>query len=130
MTDYLKTSVKKLTPLARQIAGKSVDEAINQMRFSKKRVAEDVRDHLVLAKNRATVLKGMGLGEAEGRMGNSVSIELKDGTRKLVTDQTAMYIDQAWVNRGLFTRSRSFRARGRVDTLRHPSTSKFSVKQA
>ncbi|KAL2071701.1 hypothetical protein VTL71DRAFT_12936 [Oculimacula yallundae] len=40
-----KTSVKKLVPLAKQIAGKTVEEAIVQMRFSKKKAAQDVKAH-------------------------------------------------------------------------------------
>ncbi|KAL8695524.1 MAG: hypothetical protein Q9224_003387, partial [Gallowayella concinna] len=38
---FYTTSVKKLMPLARQIAGKPIEEAIVQMRFSKKKVARD-----------------------------------------------------------------------------------------
>lgn len=58
---FFKTSMKKLAPLARQIAGKSIDEAILQMRFSNKKVAQDVRQHLIQARNEAIVMKGMGL---------------------------------------------------------------------
>lgn len=58
-----KTSVKKLSPLARQIAGKSIEEAIVQMRFSKKKAAKSVLKHLVHARNEAIVAKGMGLPE-------------------------------------------------------------------
>lgn len=60
---FFKTSIKKLAPLARQIAGKSIDEAILQMRFSKKRVARDVLEHLVQARDEAIVIKGMALPE-------------------------------------------------------------------
>lgn len=38
---FIKTSMKKLAPLARQIMGKSVDDAITQMRFSPKKAARD-----------------------------------------------------------------------------------------
>lgn len=57
--------MKKLAPLARQIAGKPIDEAILQMRFSKKKVAKEVRAHLVEAKHEAIVARGMGLGHLE-----------------------------------------------------------------
>lgn len=56
-----KTSVKKLMPLARQIAGKSIDDAILQMRFSKKKVAKEIQKHLIQARNEAVVMKGMGI---------------------------------------------------------------------
>ena len=59
---FFKTSVKKLTPLARQIAGKDIDDAILQMRFSKKKAARDIYFHLKHAKNEAIVRRGMGLG--------------------------------------------------------------------
>lgn len=61
MSPFYKTSVKKLAPLARQIAGKSIDEAILQMRFSKKKAAKSVLKHLVHSRNEAIVAKGMGL---------------------------------------------------------------------
>ena len=59
---FFKTSMKKLAPLARQIAGKPIDEAILQMRFSKKKAAIDVRKHLIQARDEAVVARGMGLG--------------------------------------------------------------------
>jgi ribosomal protein L22 len=48
---FFKTSVKKLMMLARQIAGKDLDEAMLQMRFSKKKAAREVLAHLKHAKN-------------------------------------------------------------------------------
>ncbi|KAI4128070.1 MAG: hypothetical protein LQ347_004328, partial [Umbilicaria vellea] len=50
---FLKTSVKKLGPLARQIAGKPIDDAIIQMRFSPKKAAREVKKHLEYARNEA-----------------------------------------------------------------------------
>jgi ribosomal protein L22 len=60
---FFKTSMKKLAPLARQIAGKPIDEAILQMRFSAKKVAKDVRKHLIQARDEAIVARGMGLAD-------------------------------------------------------------------
>jgi ribosomal protein L22 len=122
-----RTSVKKLGMLARQIAGKPIEEAILQMRFSKKRAAIDVRRHLQRARIQAIVRRGMGLGAAEGRKGEPVEVELKDGSRKLVKDRTGIYVDQAWVGRGAYGKSVEFRARGRVNVLHHPKTSKQSL---
>ncbi|KAI9699800.1 MAG: 54S ribosomal protein L22, mitochondrial [Candelina mexicana] len=119
----LKTSVKKLGPLARQIAGKSVEDAIVQMRFSRKKAAKDVKEHLEHARNEAIVRRGMGLGEAEGTKGKEVEIELKNGKRRLVKDRTGLYVDQAWVGRGTFGRLPDFRARGRINIMRPPRTS-------
>lgn len=58
---FYQTSLKKLAPLARQIAGKSIDEAIMQMRFSVKKAARDVHKHLIQARNEAVAMRGMGL---------------------------------------------------------------------
>ncbi|KAI9698320.1 MAG: 54S ribosomal protein L22, mitochondrial [Bogoriella megaspora] len=118
-----KTSVKKLNPLARQIAGKPIEEAITQMRFSKKKVAQDVKEHLEHARNEAIVARGMGLGQVEGTKGEPVEIQLKDGKRKLVEDRTGIYVDQAYVGRGPYGFGLDYRARGRLHRLYLPSTS-------
>lgn len=117
-----KTSLKKLGPLARQIAGKTVEDAIVQMRFSKKKVARDVKEHLEHARNEAIVRRGMGLGGVNGTKGDPVEIESKEGKKRLVNDRTGIYIDQAWVGRGSFEREPEYRARGRMNILRHPHT--------
>ncbi|KAH8693900.1 ribosomal protein L22/L17 [Talaromyces proteolyticus] len=121
---WFKTSVKKLVPLARQIQGKNVDEAILQMRFSKKKVAKEVLEHLKYAKNEAIVRYGMGLGKANGETEKHepIDIILKDGEKKTITDPTSIYIAQAWVNRGPFDVDYDHRARGKINLLRPPHT--------
>lgn len=119
----MKTSVKKLGMLARQIQGKPVDDAILQMRFSKKKVAQDVKKHLEYSVAEAVVRRGMGLGKAEDRVGEPVEIELKDGKRKYISDRTALYVDQAWVGRGKYGKDLDYRARGRINVMRLPHTS-------
>lgn len=133
----IKTSVKKLVKLAHQIQGKPIEEAILQMRFSKKKAATEVLKHLEYARDHATVARGMGLGDAqqeeESEAGQQqqqqkpVEIELKDGSRKVVKDRTGIYVDQAWVGRGPYGKSYEFRARGRINVLRTPTTSKSSI---
>ena len=139
---FFKTSIKKLYPLARQIAGKPIEEAIVQMRFSKKKAAREVKKHLEYARDEAIVKRGMGLGEVKAPAVEGETPELanggtvlpkgmvvidKKGTRRWVTDKTNMYVDQAWVGRGTYTFSGSPRARGRVDKIHHPKTSKSRV---
>ncbi|KAH0556859.1 hypothetical protein GP486_005353, partial [Trichoglossum hirsutum] len=119
---FFKTSIKKLGPLARQIAGKTVDDAIVQMRFSKKKAAKDVLEHLEHARNEAIVRRGMGLGSVNGTKGGPVQIRLKDGKKKAISDQTQVYIDQAWVGRGSYGKEPDYRARGQVYMLRPPKT--------
>ncbi|KAF5855641.1 54S ribosomal protein L22, mitochondrial [Aspergillus alliaceus] len=121
---FFKTSVKKLGPLARQIAGKNIDEAILQMRFSKKKAAKDVLEHLKHAKNVAIVRSGMGLGALGGETATRkpITVTLKSGERKTITDPTAIYIDQAWVNRGPYGVDYDHRARGQINLLRPPYT--------
>jgi ribosomal protein L22 len=126
-SQWLKTSTKKLGMLARQIAGKPIEEAIVQMRFSKKRVAQDLRKHLEYSRDMAVVNRGMGLGKIEGTQGEPIEIELKDGKRKKITDRTGIYVDQAWVGRGPHGTEIDYRARGQAHTMRNPFTSKSSV---
>lgn len=58
----LPTSTKKMQKVMNQIAGKSVSEALVQLRFSKKRIARDVIKGLEIAQNEAIAVRGMGLG--------------------------------------------------------------------
>jgi hypothetical protein len=96
------------------------------MRFSKKRVAQDLKKHLEYARDMAVVSRGMGLGNVEGRQGEPVEIELKDGKKKKVTDRTGIYIDQAWVNRGPYMKEIDYRARGQAYVMKNPFTSKLA----
>lgn len=119
------TSVKKLVPLAKQIAGKTIEDAITQMRFSKKKAAKDVREHLEHAKNEAIVRRGMGLGATTGKKFDPTVIKTKDGKHVKVTDPTTLYVDQAWCGRDLFGTTPDFRARGNVHMMKNRSTSMF-----
>ncbi|KAF2196733.1 ribosomal protein L22 [Delitschia confertaspora ATCC 74209] len=122
---FLSTSVKKLTLLMRQIAGKTLDEALVQMRFSKKKVARDVVRGLEIARDAAIAGRGMGVPvPEEDRKGKE--IELKGGKRKVVTDPTEIYIDQAWVGKGGYSLEPEYRAKGQINMLMHRTTS-FSV---
>ncbi|ETN41560.1 uncharacterized protein HMPREF1541_03496 [Cyphellophora europaea CBS 101466] len=117
---FFKTSMKKLMPLARQIAGKSIDEAILQMRFSKKKVAQEVREHLIQARNEAIVMKGMGQNSrADPNKTLPISPTLKKGEAASETD---IYVAQSWINRGPYGKQPEFRARGRINMLRPPHT--------
>lgn len=117
-----RTSVKKLQLLARQIAGKTLEEAIVQMRFSKKKAAKEVKAHLEHAKNEAIVRKGMGLGGQDAKLVPSRHIQTKDGKRIKVTNPTAIYIDQAWVGKGSYGRTPDHRARGQINLMKNPTT--------
>ncbi|DAA72868.1 TPA_exp: Mitochondrial ribosomal protein subunit L22 [Trichophyton benhamiae CBS 112371] len=118
---WFKTSVKKLGPLARQIAGKKVEDAIMQMRYSKKKAARDVLAFLEQARNEAIVSRGMGIKSEENK-GQEVEIKLKDGKRYTVRDEREIYVDQAWVNRGPYGVDFDHRARGQINRLRPPYT--------
>jgi ribosomal protein L22 len=148
-SEMMKTSTKKLGMLARQIQGKTLDEAIVQMRFSKKLVAQDVKAHLEAARDEAVVMRGMGLGQvglkAEAAenlnaASNDISgtqpaaklvvspsspldIQLKDGKRHTVTDTSNIFIEQAWVGRGTYGKLPDYRARGRTYIMHTPWTS-------
>ncbi len=137
---FLPTSVKKLQMVTNQLAGKSVSEALVQLRFSKKKVARDVIKGLEIAQNEAIVARGMGLGSQSKGKGRRLrqresanikavikprTIELKDGSKKVIRDPTEIYIDQSWVGRGSISKSAEFRARGQVNYLTHRTTSKY-----
>jgi ribosomal protein L22 len=121
----IKTSVKKLVPLAKQITGKTVADAIIQMRFSVKKAAKDVKEHLEHAKNEAIVRRGMSLGVPEGDHFSPLHIQTKDKKTVRVNDPTTLFIEQAWVGRSSYGKSLDYRARGRVHVMKNPTTSKL-----
>lgn len=150
---FLPTSVKKLTKIMNQIAGKTVSEALVQLRFSKKKAARDVHKGLLIAQDEAIAARGMGLEDKKQALerwtkqrndqdlgivpvptgkklremeAKNKVIELKDGTKKVVRDPTEIYVDQAWVGRGSSWKSPEFRARGQVNLLTHRTTSESS----
>jgi ribosomal protein L22 len=142
---FLATSVKKLVKLAHQIQGKTVEDALTQMRYSKKKMAAEVAVQLRLARDQAVVSRGMGLGKAgqaketvvdgvvketSATDGNdsSITIHTKDGKQLTIDDPSRMYVAQAWVGRGPWRAKRpDYRARGVVYTLRSPTTSKSTA---
>ncbi|KAI9048426.1 hypothetical protein LZ554_007262 [Drepanopeziza brunnea f. sp. 'monogermtubi'] len=117
-----KTSVKKLLPLAKQITGKTVEDAIVQMRFSKKKAAKDVKEHLEYARNQAIVKRGMGLGLGVDEKFQPRIIMTKDGKRVKVTNPTTLWVEQAWCGRGPFGTTPDYRARGQINMMRNPTT--------
>ena len=145
----MKTSVKKLGMLARQIQGKRIEDAITQMRFSRKKIAQEVLKQLEFARDEAVVMRGMGLSgtktlttsddaqadnatstsssssssSSELSSGKPISIQLKNGKRHAIPDKRAIYIDQAWVGRGPYGKLPDYRARGRIYVMRTPWTS-------
>jgi len=140
-SEAVQGSVKKLTKIMNQIAGKTVDEAMVQLRFSKKRAAQDILRGLQIARATAVAERGMGLGEKKRvtvdetgaevlpvgdflapRAREGKVIELKDGSKKVVSDPTEIYVDQAWVGRGEVEKGVEHRAKGRMNTLLHRTT--------
>lgn len=125
---FMPTSVKKLVHLARQVAGKNVEDALVQMRYSKKKMAREVEHHLGLARDRAVVEHGMGLGKVNGEapLEKPRKIQDKEGNWMTVSDPSRMYIAQAWVGRGPWRGQRLVHlGRGRKGVHMKPSTSMF-----
>ncbi|RCI08650.1 hypothetical protein L249_4794 [Ophiocordyceps polyrhachis-furcata BCC 54312] len=125
---FLPTSVKKLVMLSRQIAGKTIDDAIVQMRWSKKKMSREMLYYLEEARDLAVAQRGMGLGKVKGEvLEKPRKVTDKDGKWIEVTDPTRIYIAQSWVGRGTpIATSIDYKARGRGCALVHPKTS-FSV---
>lgn len=132
-SDWLATSTKKLVHLAHQISGKTLEEARTQMKFSKKKFAREVLYELELARDRAVVERGMGLGKAAGEFvpGTTEKRTVKDfrhGKFVEIDDPSRIYVSEAWVNRGPWRGKKpNYRARGRVDLIQMPQASKFSA---
>lgn len=128
---WLATSTKKLMYLARQISGKTFEEAKTQMKFSKKKFAKEVLYELELARDKAVVERGMGLGKVSGEFvpGKTEKTTIRDdrhGKWVDIVDPTRLYVHEAWVNRGPWRGKRpSFRARGRVDLIQMPQASEL-----
>lgn len=135
------TSTKKLVHLARQITGKTLEDALIQMKFSKKKMAKEVMWHLEEARDVAVVERGMGLGRiqqrqtkaGEGEEGESSSpkvfkIQTKDGKWLNITDPSRIYVDQAWVGKGIWRSVKpEYRARGRIFQQWSPSSCMFTT---
>lgn len=132
-SDWLATSTKKLVHLAHQISGKTLDEARKQMKFSKKKFAREVLYELDLARDKAVVERGMGLGKSTGEFvpGTTETRTVKDfrhGKFVEIDDPSRMYVSEAWVNRGPWRGEKpNYRARGRVDRIQMPQASKFHL---
>lgn len=124
---YLPTSSKKLVHLAHQIHGKTVEDAVQQMRFSKKKMAREVKYSLEEAKAVAVAERGMGLGKVNGETlapGQEVTLQTKDGKWLTVNDPTRLYVAEAWVGKGPWRGMRpDYRSRGRMFIKKKPSTS-------
>lgn len=131
---WLATSYKKLMYLARQISGKTFEEAKTQMQFSKKKFAKEVLYELELARDKGIVERGMGLGKVTGEFvpGKTEKKTIRDHRHHKwvdVSDPTRLYVHEAWVNRGPWRGKRpNFRARGRVDLIQMPQASKSALK--
>ncbi|KAF2686066.1 hypothetical protein K458DRAFT_387078 [Lentithecium fluviatile CBS 122367] len=94
----LPISTKKLTRLMHLIAGKTIEEAMVQLRFSKKRIARDVLKGLQVARDEAIAKRGMGLGPASTPLTRH---KQKQELKKLVHDaaiEAAAKAEQAGLN--------------------------------
>ncbi|KAF9780192.1 ribosomal protein L22 [Thelephora terrestris] len=100
-TAHFKISQRKLNKIGRQIAGKPIDYAILQMKFSEKRVSTRIQSMLNLAKKHAVTYKGL-------------------NPEKLI-------VSEAWVTKGEnFHKRIDIKGRGRMGVKVHPEA-KMSV---
>ena len=124
VSPQLPTSTKKLVHLSHQIVGKTVEDAITQMRFSKKRMAREVLYQLEEARAEAIAKRGMGLGAHSGEAMTSRKIKTKDGNTIEVQDPTRLYVDESWVTKGQKRGMRiQYHSRGRMSRMWKPTTS-------
>ncbi|KAI1302447.1 hypothetical protein EDD11_005613 [Mortierella claussenii] len=105
-TANFKTSTKKLRLLANQIKGLDIQNAINQMEFSQKRPAKRVMNTLAFARTNATTQE------------------------KYLMDSGKLYVDRAWVGKGIYHRRIKTHARGKFGVMHHPTAHlKFTLKE-
>jgi ribosomal protein L22 len=130
-SEWIPTSTKKLVMLARQIAGKNIDDAISQMQWSKKKMAREVKYHLEEARDLAIAQRGMGLGAVNGetagkRNDKPTKIQTKDGKWLEISDPTKMYVADSWVGKGSWLgKEIDYKGRGRMGVIKHPKASKL-----
>ncbi|OLY83125.1 50S ribosomal protein L22 [Smittium mucronatum] len=94
-TSNFKTSPKKLRFIAKQIAGLKVQDAINQLEFSPKRAAKKILHTVAFARKNAIYQK--------------------------LFNPDQMYIKEAWVGKGRFSKRLDYKARGRFGVVHHPT---------
>ncbi|KAF9435932.1 hypothetical protein BGZ76_005202 [Entomortierella beljakovae] len=105
-TANFKTSTKKLRLLANQIKGLDIQNAINQMEFSQKRPSLRVMNTLAFARTNATTQE------------------------KYNMDASKLYVDRAWVGKGIYHRRIKTHARGKFGVMHHPTAHlKFTLKE-
>ncbi|MAV99191.1 MAG: 50S ribosomal protein L22 [Rhodobiaceae bacterium] len=94
ITKNLKISSQKLNLVAAMIRGKKVDKAINDLQFSRKRIAQDVLKTLKSA-----------IANAE----NNHNLDIDE-----------LYVNEAYVGKNLVLKRWKPRARGRVGRIQKP----------
>jgi large subunit ribosomal protein L22 len=93
-TKNLKISMQKLNLVAAMIRGKKVEKAINDLQFSRKRIAQDV-------------LKTLKSAVANAENNHNLDID-------------ELYVNEAYVGKNLILKRWKARARGRVGRIKKP----------
>ena len=93
-TKNLKVSMQKLNLVAAMIRGKKVEKAMNDLQFSRKRIAQDV-------------LKTLKSAVANAENNHNLDID-------------ELYVNEAYVGKNLVLKRWKARARGRVGRIKKP----------
>ena len=93
-TKNLKISMQKLNLVAAMIRGKTVEKAMNDLQFSRKRIAQDV-------------LKTLKSAVANAENNHNLDID-------------ELYVNEAYVGKNLVLKRWKARARGRVGRIKKP----------
>ena len=93
-TKNLKISMQKLNLVAAMIRGKKVEKAMNDLQFSRKRIAQDV-------------LKTLKAAVANAENNHNLDID-------------ELYVNEAYVGKNLVLKRWKARARGRVGRIKKP----------
>ena len=100
-TKNLKISMQKLNLVAAMIRGKKVEKAMNDLQFSRKRIAQDV-------------LKTLKSAVANAENNHNLDID-------------ELYVNEAYVGKNLVLKRWKARARGRVGRIKKPFSQKTVV---
>ena len=99
-TKNLKISMQKLNLVAAMIRGKKVEKAMNDLQFSRKRIAQDV-------------LKTLKSAVANAENNHNLDID-------------ELYVNEAYVGKNLVLKRWKARARGRVGRIKKPFSQIFN----
>jgi ribosomal protein L22 len=120
----LATSTKKLTKLMNMIQGKTVEEALVQLRFNQKRIARDVYKGLLVAQDYAIAERGMGLDGLRKR-GEHKTIQAAEGKLQNIARQAKSDPDHVEAHKAALEKAKEAREAAKLALIYPDGTRKL-----